>query len=144
MAWKFFHEMKSQGLMHDDVTDTSMIRVLWKAERLDEAVELFEELDRNKSFPCVAYNTMILKIGKRCLFVRFWPESKCSVVYTSLGISSSVVGRRMVTKSIKRWCSLIITLKRNLQVVLWDEGARTTKGLQPTVVTYGSVIDGTC
>ena len=41
-----------------------MIGVLCKAERVDEAVELLEELDSNRSVPCVyAYNTMIMGYG---------------------------------------------------------------------------------
>uniref|UniRef100_I1M6I0 Pentacotripeptide-repeat region of PRORP domain-containing protein n=2 Tax=Glycine subgen. Soja TaxID=1462606 RepID=I1M6I0_SOYBN len=64
MAWKFFHELKSQESVPDDVTYTSMIGVLCKAERVDEAVEMLEELDSNRSVPCVyAYNTMIMGYG---------------------------------------------------------------------------------
>ncbi|KAJ0111813.1 hypothetical protein Patl1_01211 [Pistacia atlantica] len=44
IAWKFFHEMKADGLAPDDVTYTSMIGVLCKANRLDEAVELYEQM----------------------------------------------------------------------------------------------------
>ncbi|KAF8387915.1 hypothetical protein HHK36_026577 [Tetracentron sinense] len=74
--------MKAQGLVPDDVTNTSMIGVLCKANRLDEAVELLKQmelkrkfaeayklLERQKEKGCIpsviAYNCILTCLGKK-------------------------------------------------------------------------------
>ncbi|KAL5196653.1 hypothetical protein ABZP36_000165 [Zizania latifolia] len=45
MAWRFFRELKVQGLRPGDVLYTSMIWVLCKEGKLDETEELFAQID---------------------------------------------------------------------------------------------------
>ena len=61
MAWIFFHEMRTHGLSPDDVTYISMIGVLCKANRLDEAVNIFEQIDLNRKVLCAYANRHALQ-----------------------------------------------------------------------------------
>jgi pentatricopeptide repeat protein len=64
MAWKFFHELKSQGWKPDDVWYTSMLWVLCKAGKLSEAEELFGQMETERVVPCAyAYNTMLMALA---------------------------------------------------------------------------------
>lgn len=50
MAWKFFHEMKAQNIMPDDVTYTTMIDILCKENKLDETTEMLRKCNSSERF----------------------------------------------------------------------------------------------
>ena len=58
MTWKFFHEMKAQNIMPDDVGYTTKIGVLCKENKLDEAIEMlrtWNSLERFHVFMCISH-----------------------------------------------------------------------------------------
>ncbi|KAI3729384.1 hypothetical protein L6452_18041 [Arctium lappa] len=121
--------------MLDEMRSNSVDGVLCKANKLNEAIELFEQMEHNKKVPCAyAYNTMIMGYGL---------AGKFDEAFQLLGKQKL---KGSIPSVIAYNCILTYNLckSQKLDTALKIQGSMKEAGLYPNIISVNIMIDRLC